>query len=490
MRHLGDVADDRLTGDVLAHGKGQAAARIRERRGGDALADVDRVDRLVRHLDADCDLVRNGRDAHVRRSERQRDIIRQGGDARKLDAARDGQFEPRHRRAAHDADDLRVDIERLERIEQAFGIFLKLSLRARIGGAFALRQQFNRRIVIDRHRRFLALIHFVIQCSLLIFAHLLRLFRLAFRDGRFHRFFLRRVFHQIENAHLLACGLLLQGTQVSVRCHGLAAMPAAGCCLRILARLVLARRLSIQRDIDIRLTAGCAALLALVRVYRRSLMDVGQLGGRFVALALRLVLIFIFGRPEHLDQRLRCDMQSRQKRRNRQQEKHQQCADRGQRPLEDNIQPAGQQAAGIQLHAGLQQAGQRFHGEIVFICAGERMDDAADQHRQHRDAHTAQTHRSLIPRKQQPCQRQQRKWQYIAAHADHRADAAVNPGKQDAVYRQNRQQAQQAEHGPDRAPRGAGHHRLGLGRPTGSLLAARCRFRRLFRCGFSCSQRK
>ena len=119
MWHLGNVADDRLAGNVLANGKGQAAFRIRERRRTDTLADKDGIDRLVRHLDADRDLIRDRRDTHVRRAERQRNVVRQGGDARDFDAARDGQLEPGDGRAAHDADDLRLDVERVERIEQA-----------------------------------------------------------------------------------------------------------------------------------------------------------------------------------------------------------------------------------------------------------------------------------------------------------------------------------------------------------------------------------
>ena len=132
MRHLGNVADDRLAGDVLAHGKGQAAACTRKRGRRDALADVDRIDRFIRHLNADRDLIRDGRNAHADCAEGQRNIVRQGGDARQLDAARNGQFEPRDRRTAHDADDLCVNVKRLERVDQTLGILLELGFRARV----------------------------------------------------------------------------------------------------------------------------------------------------------------------------------------------------------------------------------------------------------------------------------------------------------------------------------------------------------------------
>ena len=355
----------------------------------------------------------------------------------------------------------------------------------------ALSEQLDRRIVVDRRRGLLALVHLVVQRGLLVLAHLFRLLGLALRRGGGRFLLFRPVFHQIEDAHLLARGLLLERAQVFVRRHRLAARAAVRMGLRVLARLILAGRLGIQRDVDIRLAAGGAALLALLRVHGRDLVDIGQLGRRFIALALLLVLVFVFRRTEHLNQRLRRDAARAEQRCDGQDQQNQQRADRGQRPLEHDVQPAGQQAARVARHAGPEQAGQCFHGEIVFVCAGKRMDDAADQHGQHRNTDAAQAHRPFLPRKQQPRQRQQRKRQHIAALADHRADAAVQPDQHNAVDRQDRQQAQQAEHRPDRAPRGAGQHRLGLGRTPRRLPAARCgfcRFRRFFGCGFSCSQ--
>ena len=211
VRHLGNVTDDRLAGDVLANGKGQAAFRIRERRRADTLADKDGIDRLVRHLDADRDLIRDRRDTHVRRAERQRNIVRQGGDARNLDAARDGQLEPGDGRAAHDADDLRLDVERVERIEQTRRAFAQLGFCARDRGVLALCQQVDRRVVIDRHGRFLALVDGDIHGFLLGLRDVLGLFRLGcrcrsrlmlgLRLGNMRRFFLRLlVFDQIHNA--------------------------------------------------------------------------------------------------------------------------------------------------------------------------------------------------------------------------------------------------------------------------------------------------
>ena len=114
------------------------------------------------------------------------------------------------------------------------------------------------------------------------------------------------------------------------------------------------------------------------------------------------------------------------------------------------------------------------------------MHNTAEKQRQKRNAHAAQPHRPLLPRKQQTRQRQQRKRQQVCALADHRADATVQPFQQHAVDRQNRQQAQKPEHAPDSAPCGAGQDRLRLGRtPRGSFPARRS----FFGCGFLCSQR-
>ncbi len=92
VRHLGNVTDDRLAGDVLPTA-GQAAFRIRERRRTDTPSRIKTVlTVLFGTFDADRDLIRDRRDTHVRRTERQRNVVRQGGDARDFDAARDGQL--------------------------------------------------------------------------------------------------------------------------------------------------------------------------------------------------------------------------------------------------------------------------------------------------------------------------------------------------------------------------------------------------------------
>ena len=219
VRHLGNVTDDRLAGDVLANSKGQAAFRIRERRRADTLADKDGIDRLVRHLDADRNLIRDRRDTHVRRAERQRNVIRQCGDARDFDAARDGQLKAGDRRSADDADDLCLDVERVERIEQARRAFAQLGFCARDRGVLALCQQVDRRVVVDRHGRFLALVDGDIHGFLLGLRDVLGLFRLGcrcrsrlmLRLGNMRRFFLRLlVFDQIHNASGLFLHVIAQ----------------------------------------------------------------------------------------------------------------------------------------------------------------------------------------------------------------------------------------------------------------------------------------
>ena len=320
-------------------------------------------------------------------------------------------------------------------------------------------------------------------------AHFFRFFRLGLGRRRLFRLILRFVLHQIEDAHLLARGFLLERAQVFVRCDRLAAAPAVRRGVRVLPRLVLAGRFGVQRDVNIRFAAAGAAFLSLLRVCRCNLMHIGQLGRRLIIRALFLILIFVCRRAEHLHQRLRRDAAGRQNRRNSQQQQHDQRPHRGQRPFEHNIQPAGQQTARVPRHAGLHQVAQRPHGKIIRVCAGKGVDDAANQHRQRDDAGAAQAHRPFFPREEQPCQRQQRKRQQIAAHADDRADAAMHPDEQRAVNRQNGQQAKQSKHCPDRAPRSAGHHCPGLGRALSRLPAARRGFCRFFACSLFCSQR-
>ena len=497
MRHLGDVTDDRLAGDVLADGKGQAAFRIRERRRADTLADKDGIDRLVRHLDADRDLIRDRRDTHVRRTERQRNIVRQGGDARDFNAARDGQLEPGDGRAAHDADDLRLDVERVERIEQARGVLAQLGFCTRDRGVLALCQQVERRIVVDRHGRFLALVDGDIHGFLLGFRDVFGLFRLGSRCGlrsrrgcglRFgnrRRFFLRLlVLDEIHDAARLFLHIIAQRTQIFVRRDGLAL--ALVRIDELLARLILPGRLGVYRDVKVGFTLCTALLSALCRRCGR-FMEVRQLHGRFVVFALRLVLIFVLRRTEHLDERLRRDAARGHQCCEHEQDEHEQCADGGQSPLEQDIQPAGQQTARGSLHAGGEQRGQRTHGQVVGIRAGEGVHDAAQQHRQQHDARSAQAHRTLRAHEQQHGQRDQRERHEKRAPADERRDAAVQPLEQHAVYRQQRQQAYHAECSPYRSPRRTREQRallLRLGRPLASG-GGLCRF--FCRC-FPCSQ--
>ena len=221
VRHLGNVTDDRLAGDVLADSKGQAAFRVGKRRRADTLADKDRIDGFVRHLDADRDLIRNGRDTHVCRAERQCNVVRQCGDARDFDAARDGQLKAGDGRAAHDADDLCLDVERVERIEQARRAFAQLGLRTGYRSVLALRQQVDRRVVVHRRGSLLALIDLLVHGRLLDFRDVLGLFRLGcrcgsrlmlgLRLGNVRWFFLRLlVFDQIHNASGLFLHVIAQ----------------------------------------------------------------------------------------------------------------------------------------------------------------------------------------------------------------------------------------------------------------------------------------
>ena len=103
---------------ILADRKGQLAGGVAEGGRTDALTDADHGNRFVRHLNADGDLVRNRGDSHRNRAQRQRDIIRQRGNAREFHAARDGQLKPGDRRPAHNADNFRVDVKGLQGVHQ------------------------------------------------------------------------------------------------------------------------------------------------------------------------------------------------------------------------------------------------------------------------------------------------------------------------------------------------------------------------------------
>ena len=153
MRQLGDVADDAAAADVLADS---------ERNFGLALAEFVRVDhvprqhrrhQLVRHFDADDrNFIRDGRDAHAGRAERQRNIVRQICHLGQLRPAAQLQLIPRDRRPARHIDDVRLNVEALQRIGQALGVLphLLCAVRRRAGRTA---QQIDRRIAVFRRRR-------------------------------------------------------------------------------------------------------------------------------------------------------------------------------------------------------------------------------------------------------------------------------------------------------------------------------------------------
>ena len=507
MRHLGDVPDDRPARDVLAYGEGQAALCVREGVRADAFADKDRVDRLVRHLDADGGFIRDRRDAHVRRAERERNIIGKRRNARDLDAARNSQLKTGDGRAAHDADDLRVDIEGLERIEQTGRALAQLALRTGHRGVLSLRQQVDRRIGVDRRGGLLALVHRVVHRRLLILRDALGLFRLRGRLCRLCRrrlgfgFILRlvgAVGHELHDAVRLFFPLLLarlfQTPQIFIRRERLALLMSRIDRRYRAAGLILAGRIAVDRDVKVRGLAACAALLALLRVrsvdLARDLVHVRQLHRLFIACALLFVLVFVLGRAEHVDEHHRGDAAGDHDRGEREQQQHDQCARARQRPFEHDVQHARKQAARMAFHAGFQQIPYCFHRKIVLVRAGDGMDDAAEQDGQQADARAAQANRSLRTQEQQRAQRKQRKRQKQAAAADEAADEAVQPAQQRAVDGQQREKGQNAQSRPDRTPCRAAQ--------SGALLHFGCRFRlfprarcaffRFWFCGFSCSQ--
>ena len=257
---------------------------------------------------------------------------------------------------------------------------------------------------------------------------------------------------------------------------------------QFLARLILSGRIGVDRNVKVGFTVRTALLSALCMRSCR-FVDVRQLNRRFVALTLLLVLVFILRRTNHVVQRLRRDATGHQQSHDEQHQQDEQCADGRERPLEQDVQTAAQQTAGRAFHTGREQTAERAHGQVVLICTRKGVNDTADQQRHERDTRSAQTHGTLGTRKQQHGDADQRKRHDIRTLADERTDAAVQPLEQHAVDRQDRQQAQQTDNAPDRAPDRTGQDRTEFLRlRLCRTLALGCAFRRFFSCGFPCSQ--
>ena len=112
MRQLGDVADDAVAADVLADGKRELGLGIAECGRVDNIAQADRADDLVRHLDADGrDLVRDRRDAHILHAERERKVTGEVRDLVELHARLELEIVACDRRAARHVADRGIDAE-------------------------------------------------------------------------------------------------------------------------------------------------------------------------------------------------------------------------------------------------------------------------------------------------------------------------------------------------------------------------------------------
>ena len=141
----GDVADDALAADVLAHGKGDAGFALMKLQGIDDIPDADRGDQLIGHLDAHHgDFVGNGGNPHTGGAQSQGNVVGQIGDLAELHAPVQLQLIAGDGRAADDVDNVGIDAEAHQGIVEPFGVDLHF-LGAVHHGAVAGIQQLHRR---------------------------------------------------------------------------------------------------------------------------------------------------------------------------------------------------------------------------------------------------------------------------------------------------------------------------------------------------------
>src|ERR1700730_15652199 len=114
MRHLGEVGEDRLAGNILSEDQGKTPPMSFVDRGAKKFAQNNGLRLPVRQLDADHIAPRHDSDAHRNRAHRAGDVVGEPDDARGLDPGRGVQFIQRHDRPRANLHDLTAHTEILE----------------------------------------------------------------------------------------------------------------------------------------------------------------------------------------------------------------------------------------------------------------------------------------------------------------------------------------------------------------------------------------
>ena len=128
MRHLREVCEDGLAADVHAEADGQLRLRLEELLVLEDFAKLHPLELLVRHLDADGCLAGDRLDAHGCRGEAQREVVGEIRDLADLNARRRLELVARDGRPVTGIDDLRLDMEVLERLLQDVSLVGNLHL--------------------------------------------------------------------------------------------------------------------------------------------------------------------------------------------------------------------------------------------------------------------------------------------------------------------------------------------------------------------------
>src|SRR3984893_4840054 len=114
MRHLGEVGEDRLAGNILSEDQGKTPPMSFVDRGAKKFAQNNGLRLPVRQLDADHIAPRHDSDAYRNRAHRAGDVVGEPDDARGLDPGRGFQFVQRHDRPRANLHDLTAYTEILE----------------------------------------------------------------------------------------------------------------------------------------------------------------------------------------------------------------------------------------------------------------------------------------------------------------------------------------------------------------------------------------
>ena len=450
MGQAGDVADDAVAPDVLAHGKGHGTGVGGELSGLDHVPDPHGRYRLVGHLNAHGgDLAGNGRDTHTGGAQRQRNIVAEVGQLAELDALIQCKLISGHGGAVDHLTGVGVHAEGGQGSRQTLGIQPQLRAHLLMAIVGVLVQQRDGRIAI----RFLTLRQFLFNGLADLGGGALHLC-----PDDLLPLFLR---HRLLGGS--RCGTCFRIGWVF--CRSLRQRGIQHLCRRLDVTGTAGKQAGRGRLQHSRLPAGFGVRFGVQRNIDRGPLFPCLLGNGLCLYSFDryfvLVIIFLIvplgallSPASHLlDQLRRFDLQGRQHSDQRQQNGEDQGYHTAEQRLRPHCQGAGDRTAAQQFLSVLPQRLDAFQRKGIVPAAQQQMQHHAQQYRQQQRTEGAQFHGAApVVEQRDPGVQQRGSRQPVAipeASLQRRGQKRQQNGIHIKISHQNTQRQQQAHNAAD-----------------------------------------